>query len=1248
MRFPRVLLSVGALWLALTLSRADIVINEVHYDPEPKTDLAEFIELLNAGPAPVDVSGFYFSDGFEFTFPENTVIEPDAYLVLAQNVDGYNRRYGSIFAGGAKAFGQFASGRLSNEGERIVLRDALGEVVDEVNYQANFPWPTAPQGALVDGRGVSMELLHPGLDNNLGGSWRAALRPTPGKANSILTDLSEIPPIIRQVEHHPKAPKSGDTVAVSAKVTDEDGVASVLMHYQLLEPGNYIRLSDDSYETTWESLEMKDDGMGADAVAGDSVFSVTVPETLQRHRNLVRYRITMEDMAGNALQAPYSDDPQPNFAYFVYDGVPPWKGSIQPGVEPQITFSAETMNSIAVYHLLAQRADVEGQQWGADRDYLGTIVYEDEVYDHIRFSKRGRASLGQVGKEKWDWNFNRGHRFQAKDNYGEPYAVKWREINVLPGTNPWWGNDISTDGTILNEAVGFRIFQLIGSPASNTHFFQLRVIDDVSEAPADQYFGDLWGLYIAIQDPDSRFLEERGMEDGNIYNWHGTGVQKNQGATSVTGGSDFTEFVTHLSNSTPLEWWQAHLNFDAYFSFNCGNLIVNNSDMRPGENMMTYHHPNGQTYPLPWDLDLTFERAPHLGRGDTPAWENLHRVLAHESVDAGYQSRAREIQDLLLSEDQVSMLIDEYSRFVWVNAAQEITIPVVSLTRSGGTATVVTAEPHGFETDDVVLVVGVETNFYDGEKVIKKVSETEFTYAVSIFAGNPQGSNITVSKASSEKPLVLMDQAMWDYHPRKRKKGIYYKNITGIESEDFRGYQAYMKDFLGPGGYGYELLGSHIDAADGPNTPSITYTGPAGYASVTDLTFESSAFSGGSLFAPQAFAAMQWRLAEITDRSRDDFDPTLPRRYEIDADWLSEQVTIFEPAVRIPANVPRPGGAYRVRARMKNESGHWSHWSPPVEFVAAAPEIGPYTSGLVLSEIMYNPAPPTAEETARGWSSTSFEFVELTNIRDEILDLTHVRFTKGIDFDFVGSAITSLAPGGFVLVVDDLEAFESRYGPGLPVAGVFQDGQLANGGERIKLSFGAGTPIRDFSYGDGDGWPQEADGGGKSLVLTALTADADLSDPSSWSASGRTGGSPGALEEPSGEQTYDSWLAVHFSEAERDDEALVAWEADPDADGWNNFIEFALAGDPRAGDVLAPALRLDVMGRSVLSHRIPSDPVAVLYTIESSSDLEMWTDASAEFGPPADSSVGGRYAREYLGTAPAQAAKYYRLRITTR
>src|SRR5437762_269747 len=64
---------------------ASIVINEIHYNPDLKTEHVEFIELFNAGTNTVDLSGWYFSDGVSFTFPNGTFLAPGGYLVVAQD-----------------------------------------------------------------------------------------------------------------------------------------------------------------------------------------------------------------------------------------------------------------------------------------------------------------------------------------------------------------------------------------------------------------------------------------------------------------------------------------------------------------------------------------------------------------------------------------------------------------------------------------------------------------------------------------------------------------------------------------------------------------------------------------------------------------------------------------------------------------------------------------------------------------------------------------------------------------------------------------------------------------------------------------------------------------------------------------------------------------------------------------------------------------------------------------------------------
>lgn len=57
----------------------DIVINEIHYNPcgnQGDDDQYEFIVLYNTGSTTVDLSGWYFDQGFNFTFPSGSSIAP--------------------------------------------------------------------------------------------------------------------------------------------------------------------------------------------------------------------------------------------------------------------------------------------------------------------------------------------------------------------------------------------------------------------------------------------------------------------------------------------------------------------------------------------------------------------------------------------------------------------------------------------------------------------------------------------------------------------------------------------------------------------------------------------------------------------------------------------------------------------------------------------------------------------------------------------------------------------------------------------------------------------------------------------------------------------------------------------------------------------------------------------------------------------------------------------------------------------
>ncbi|HKS35733.1 MAG TPA: lamin tail domain-containing protein, partial [Verrucomicrobiae bacterium] len=139
----------------------DIVINEIMFDPPSDQLDGEFIELHNRGASAVDVSGWSFSDGPNFTLPPGTTIPAGGYLVCAANATRMQAIYGNI-----PVTGDF-QGRLRNRGELIRLVDQFGNLVDEVDYRFGGDWPDLTQG-----NGSSMELVNPGMDNSLPSAWR--------------------------------------------------------------------------------------------------------------------------------------------------------------------------------------------------------------------------------------------------------------------------------------------------------------------------------------------------------------------------------------------------------------------------------------------------------------------------------------------------------------------------------------------------------------------------------------------------------------------------------------------------------------------------------------------------------------------------------------------------------------------------------------------------------------------------------------------------------------------------------------------------------------------------------------------------------------------------------------------------------------------------------------------------------------------------------------------------------------------
>ena len=293
-------------------------------------------------------------------------------------------------------------------------------------------------------------------------------------------------------------------------------------------------------------------------------------------------------------------------------------------------------------------------------------------------------------------------------------------------------------------------------------------------------------------------------------------------------------------------------------------------------------------------------------------------------------------------------------------------------------------------------------------------------------------------------------------------------------------------------------------------------------------------------------------------------------------------------------------------------------------------------NGLVVSEFMYNPSPATAAEITAGFDdSEDFEFLELMNTSPGILDLTGVRFVNGIQFDFSSGAITSLAPGGRILIVGEPAAFLFRYGAGLPVAGRFT-GKLKDEGESLSYVDALNQVIREFTYDNIAPWPTAAAGQGSSLLLLNPGSVPNHSLPANWTA-GLFGGSPG-LPEPV-PQTFAQWAAAHGG---------IDPTVDDDFDGLSGLLEFFTGGDPLAPSPALFPIASIVDGHLALTYRRNSSAVGLTARVEISPDLGTWTSGgTVEFAGMVNNG-DGTVSTTWRSVAPllATARQFIRLRVT--
>ncbi len=222
-------------------------------------------------------------------------------------------------------------------------------------------------------------------------------------------------PAIHQVRHDPAVPAANQPVVVTTRVADPDGLASLTLQYRF-DP-----------LTTTTNVAMNDAGTGGDAIAGDGIYSATLPG---RPTSAIAFVLLATDSLGATNR----------FPELIADNAP---------VRECVVFFGEPnpTNLFGTYHLWLTQTNVN--RWKAlpamsNEDIDGTLVYNN----HVIYNMGGRYS-GSPFHQAYDGPAGNKACHYVWSMPKDDRLLGYSSFNKIH----WPGNDIQNDTitSVLND-----------------------------------------------------------------------------------------------------------------------------------------------------------------------------------------------------------------------------------------------------------------------------------------------------------------------------------------------------------------------------------------------------------------------------------------------------------------------------------------------------------------------------------------------------------------------------------------------------------------------------------------------------------------------------------------------------------------------------------------------------------------------------------------------------------------------------
>jgi hypothetical protein len=571
MRSLRTLLLLLVTFAALApgAASADVVINEIFYNAPDDIDDLQWVEFHNASDRAADLSGWTLDDGKIFTFPSNTTLAANGYLVAALSPDRFTQFYQD------RAVGPFKR-PLKRGGEKIELKDVAGKVVDVARYKDRAPWPVS-----ADGYSASLERICPSVSGDAADNWAGSPLPptpkpsgTPGKQNASFSET--LPPVVT-IAAAPTGVAPGTPLRVEATA---NGVKELTLRYRVVAGGT---------EGEEAALPM--------AKEADGRFAASIPG--QATGALVRYRVKAVGENSSTRFAPAEHDLRPTLSAYVHDKWEPSNiplgliirgGSDKPSANQAPPAQPRFGPPGGGFPGMGGRGPRPnfggfGPRQETPRPPRGAsaFVFADQktgkttVFDHINTVPR---------------NNDRGFKiFFHKDHTLDAMA----SVNLAFEGSEW---------SLMAEALAYDVYRRAGSPAPLAEF--VRVWVD----------GKLAGHHLMIERPNKSFLRRNKIDDaGNLYKVLWTGrdvVSQHEKRTNEQGNHDdllaVIDQLTRTANDPDAQWKVIQEEFDVeqvatYFAV---NMVLSHWD---GffNNFFPYHDAERDKWMMfPWDQDKTW------------------------------------------------------------------------------------------------------------------------------------------------------------------------------------------------------------------------------------------------------------------------------------------------------------------------------------------------------------------------------------------------------------------------------------------------------------------------------------------------------------------------------------------------------------------------------------------------------------------------------------------------------------------